>query len=299
MNKQQLKNIAEFAYKTMFRQAPDLSDIQETFYGWVVFLGSNKGRVVVKFSREIGRLAKEVEGLERLRRVLPCPVPKVLFFGREEGYNYLMMDWLDGVSAHNLPQDQQAITAFRESYLDLLLALHDQKAAPGFEIGREKYARDLPRAFESWMGPVFRYVMSSGSAFSQPLKDAYSQAWEMKDNILSTASPESSLVHDDCHVGNVLFDPKTYQVSAILDPCDVGYKHREMDLFHLFDVRSDLQLAECYQAHHRLDDGFEMRRWFFSVWDDAKHSRNMGWYDEAWLQNKFDHFHQALNHQGL
>ncbi|GHA40372.1 hypothetical protein GCM10007086_12370 [Photobacterium aphoticum] len=296
VNKQQLKQIAEFAYKTMFRQAPDLSEIEETFYGWVVFLSSKQGRVVVKFSREIGRLAKELEGLERLRREVSCTVPNVLFFGREEGYNYLMMEWVDGVPAHHLPNDPKAIAAFRESYLQLLFTLHEQHADQGFEIGQDKFAQDLPSAFESWMGPVYRYVMSTGSPFSPQLKQAYRRAWEMKNDILSTASAESSLIHDDCHIGNVLFDPKTYQVSAILDPCDVGYKHREMDLFHLYDVRPELQLAECYQSHCRLADGFELRRWYFSLWDDAKHSRNMGWYDEAWLQKKFDHFHQAMHH---
>ena len=58
-------------------------------------------------------------------------------------------------------------------------------------------------------------------------------------------------------------------------------------MIHLFDVRSDLHIAERYLEKSHLDDGFEERRHFFSLWDDAKHSRNMGWYNEQWLTNKF------------
>ena len=295
MNRPQLKKIAELAYRTMFRQAPDLCEIQETFYGWVVFLASNKGRVVVKFSREIGRLAKEVEGLERLAKVLPCKVPEVLFFGREDGYSYIVLEWVEGVSAHQLPTDDKAIAAFRESYLNILLSLHEQQAPQGFEVGSGEYVPSFLDAFEQWMEPVCRYVLSSGSPFSKELKASFTSLWEHKSELLKPMSQHSSLIHDDCHLGNVLFDPKTYQVSAVLDPCDVGFKHREMDLFHLYDVRPELELVEHYCQHHSLDDGFEARRWFFSLWDDAKHSRNMGWYDEAWLQDKVDKYQRFFS----
>ncbi|MGF1682881.1 phosphotransferase [Photobacterium minamisatsumaniensis] len=293
MNKPQLKHIAELAYRTLFRQAPDLCEIQETFYGWVVFLASEKGRVVVKFSREIGRLRKEVEGLGRLREAVSCKVPEVLFFGREQGYSYLVLEWVDGVSAHQLPTNKEAIQTFSHSYIDILLSLHDVSSPEGFENDHGEFEPHFTHAFEQWMAPVYRYVMSDGSPFSPELKESYLQLWEMKNRILTSMSPQSSLVHDDCHLGNVLFDPKTYKVSAILDPCDVGFKHREMDLFHLYDVRPELNLVEEYTQQHPIDDEFTVRRWFFSLWDDAKHSRNMGWYDEAWLQDKVDKFNRC------
>ncbi|MGF1726218.1 phosphotransferase [Photobacterium nomapromontoriensis] len=295
MNKIRLKQIAEFAFKTMFRQAPELSKIEETFYGWVVFLASKKVKVVVKFSREIGRLAKEVEGLDRLRSTLPCPVPRVLFFGREEGFNFLMLEWVDGVPAHQLPDDSKAITAFRNSYTELLLTLHDKGSESGFEVETGVYTLDLIDAFDGWMHSVYRYLMSEASPFSPSLKAAYKQLWEIRGALLSDVSSPASLVHDDCHVGNVMFDPKTFKVSAILDPCDVGFKHREMDLFHLYDVRPELNLAEHYRTVYPLESGFEVRRWFYSLWDDAKHSRNMGWYDEEWMLKKFDNFNRVYN----
>ena len=122
---------------------------------------------------------------------------------------------------------------------------------------------------------------------------AHNRLWEQKDQVLSPINSRSSLVHDDCHIGNVLFDPKTFKVAAILDPCDTGYKHREFDLFHLDDVRPDLKLVERYQEKVPSAEGFECRRWFLSLWDDAKHSRNMGWYDEQWLLAKVNQYNRT------
>lgn len=290
MNKPQLKHIAEIAYKTMYGQRPELCNIQESFYGWVVFVASSRGKAVVKFSREIGRLAKEIEGLSRLQKVLSCPVPDVLFFGREQGYEYLMLEWLDGVPAYNLPKDPQATEYFREHYTDLLIELHQQGSERGFEIAEDRFESCLIKAFEYWMEPVLRYVVSDCSPFSSELKAFYSDLWHQKAEVLAPINDCSSLIHDDCHIGNVLFDPSTFKVAAILDPCDVGYKHREFDLFHLQDVRPDMKLLDRYQDKFPLAEGFEFRRGFLSLWDDAKHSRNIGWYDEQWLQAKIKQY---------
>lgn len=85
MNKPQLKTIAENAFFSMFRRKADVCDIQETFYGWVVFLASGKTKIVVKFSREVGRIGKEVASLEQLRKIVSCPVPEIYFLVEKLG----------------------------------------------------------------------------------------------------------------------------------------------------------------------------------------------------------------------
>lgn len=290
MSKYGLEQIALSAYKMMFRQAPDFCKQEQTFYGWLVFLASPKGKVVVKFSREVGRLAKEIEGLERLRKALPCKVPQVFFFGREEGHEYLMLEWVEGIPGHQLPDTPAATKAFSHSFIEVMLNLHEYTSASGFEVAQQHYESDFAPAYDHWMEPVYRYVMSEVSPFSLSLKSALHDIWQHRHVTLSGISSTPSLTHDDCHIGNVMFDATTFQVSAILDPCDVGYKHRELDIFHLDDVRPELELSTLYRQAVELPDGFELRRAFFSLWDDAKHSRNMGWYDEAWLQKKVDVF---------
>lgn len=96
----------------------------------------------------------------------------------------------------------------------------------------------------------------------------------------------SSLVHDDPHAGNFLFDEHSGELLAALDPCDVAFRHREQDIFHLADVTPELNLLETYLQHYTPPAGFAVRRWFFSLWDDAKHSKNLNWYDAQWFDGK-------------
>ncbi|PSW44273.1 phosphotransferase [Photobacterium leiognathi] len=298
MNKAQLKNIAEKSFFAMFHRKADVCDIQETFYGWVVFLATGKAKIVVKFSREVGRISKEVSCLQKLRSIVSCPVPQIYLFGREEGYDYIVLDWLEGRPANELPNDKFAIETFREDYTDILIALHEHNHPQGFELTNGKFDCDFNNAFDDWMEGVYKYLSCAVSPFSAQLKDKYTELWERRREILAPiANESSSFVHDDCHLANVLFDPKTFKVAGLLDPCDSGFKHRELDVIHLFDVRGDTHIAERYIEKRQLDDGFEARRYFFSLWDDAKHSRNMGWYDENWLTNKFNKFESAIRMQ--
>ncbi|OAN11539.1 phosphotransferase [Photobacterium jeanii] len=292
MNERQLERIACETYKILFGVSASFVQTELTFYGCVVFLASERQKVVIKFSKEVGRLTKEINGLERLAKIVDCPVPAIHFYGQQEGFDYLVLEWLDGQSAHELPLDKTATTTFSEHYTDILLALHECSHEQGFETSPQCFTPSLNEAFEHWMEPVYRYLMSAASPFSAQLKDDYQALWEQQTDILAPINHGSSLVHDDCHIGNVLFDPKTYRVSALIDPCDVGFKHREFDIFHLYDVRPDLGLADVYFSKTEKADGFEQRRWFLSLWDDAKHSRNIGWYDEAWLNHKFDNYRQ-------
>ncbi|UXI03946.1 phosphotransferase [Photobacterium sp. TY1-4] len=289
----QLKQVAQHTYQSLFGCQPELCSFQESFYGWVVFLASPKGKVVVKFSKEVGRLAKEVSALSRLSTVMDCQIPRVLFFGREAGHDYLMLEWLDGVPAHTLPDDPKLIEAFREHYTDLLLSLHEHREALGFELAEDQYESCLIRAFEAWMQPVYRYVLSDGSPYSARLKDQFTQLWGRRAEILAPINTHSSFTHNDCHVGNVLFQPQTGRVAVLLDPLDAGFKHREFDVFLLDDVRPDLKLIERYHQKMPPAAGFTCRRWFLSLWQDAKHSRNIGWYDERWLLTKMAQFERA------
>ncbi|MDO6706709.1 phosphotransferase [Photobacterium sp. 1_MG-2023] len=286
MQEQKLNQIAVKAFRSLFSRCPDFCNLQSTFYGWVAFLSSEKQRVVIKFCRQPGRLCKEIQALKRLKLLIDCKVPEVIFFGQEEGQEYIVMDWVEGVPAYELPQKKQAIDIFSEHLTDLLIEMHDQPQDHGFELMANQYDAHFIPAFETWMSPVLRYLTSQNSPFSTELKKQYERLWESRVEVLSPMNDVPSFVHDDCHLGNVLFDPETYRVTAILDPADAGVKHREFDLFHLNDVRPELDLMSRYVAKSPLAEGYEARRWYFSLWDDAKHASNIGWYDEQHLLHK-------------
>ncbi|GAB6264006.1 phosphotransferase [Photobacterium sp. R1] len=293
MQEHHLNRIAIKAFRTLFAGPPDFCNLQTTFYGWVAFLSSGKQRAVIKFCRQVGRLSKEIHALKRLDTYIDCKVPEVLFFGYEEGCEYIVMEWVEGIPAHELPKEQNAIHVFSEHFTDLLIQMHEQPQHNGFEIIENKYTSHLIPAFDEWMTPVLRYLTSSASPFSTELKKNYERMWEERHALLAPINTEPSFVHDDCHLGNVLFDPDTYKVVVVLDPADAGVKHREFDLFHLNDIRPELDLITRYAEKSPLAEGYEVRRWYLSLWDDAKHASNIGWYDEQHLLHKMRQYQRV------
>ena len=97
-------------------------------------------------------------------------------------------------------------------------------------------------------------------------------------------------IHDDCHAGNFLADPSTGRLLGVIDPGQARFSHRELDLFHLSDAAPQLELRELALARQGLAPGAELRRLFFSLWDDVKHAQASGWRDDRWMTGKVTAF---------
>lgn len=298
MQEPQLNRIAVNAFRALFSRCPDFCNLQSTFYGWVAFLATEKRRVVIKFCRQAGRLSQEINSVNRLKSMIDCKVPEILFFGCEEGHEFIVMEWVDGVPAHELPNEPYALKVFSDDFTELLINMHNQPHYEGFEIAENKYDSQIIPAFETWMEPVLQHVLDGQSPFSAELKNYFEKLWDERHCVLAPMNEQPSFVHDDCHLANVLFDEKTFKVAAILDPADAGIKHREFDVFHLNDIRPELDLIARYVEKYPLAEGYEIRRWYLSLWDDAKHASNIGWYDEQSFIYKLQKYHGLFKRTG-
>ncbi|MBE9610564.1 phosphotransferase [Chitinilyticum piscinae] len=274
--------------------ARDITDLKEIagYYGHVVLIQAADASCAVKFAFQKGRVAREVRALDRLRPFSLLPLPKALatdalVLGKEE-MEMLALSFLPGCAPWDIQPDEEQVKALAGTFTACMLNLHGHSHPDGYELPDGAFSSSLVTAFTSWNIRLYCYSQSENSPFSPALRTALRLLWDKRDEILAPIdSDPSSLVHDDPHAGNFLFAPDTCQPVAMLDPCDVAYRHREQDLFHFADVRPEWGLLECYADAYLLRDGFAQRRWFFSIWDDVKHSLNRGWYDEAWFMAKF------------
>lgn len=264
------------------------------FYGSAVLLHGTVGvsdAVVVKLSKQPGRVAREIVGLERLRAHSQVAMPQVLANGTidmDYPIEYLMLCRLPGVAPWDVAKPWANPQQTAQQVVDVLLRWHAISEPRGFELPNGEFVADFITAFEAWTAPLHHYVQSETSPFTQQQKQAYAQLWQARHRLLAPlAGMPSSLVHDDPHAGNFLFDEHSGELLAALDPCDVAFRHREQDIFHLADVAPELNLLDTYLQHYAAPAGFAARRWFFSLWDDAKHSRNLAWYDQQWFDDKF------------
>ncbi|WP_410499776.1 phosphotransferase [Chitinibacter sp. S2-10] len=280
-------------YLAQFGVAASLDQEIAGFYGTAVLLhgaAGVSGDVVVKFGWQPGRVEREIAGLARLRPHCRVPMPQVLGSGMADlGYpiETLLLSRLPGVAPWDVAKPWAHPEHTAQQVVDVLLGWHAVSDARGFELPNGCFVADLLSAFEAWTLPLHDYVQSDASPFTPQQKRAYALLWQARQCFLAPlAGMPSSLVHDDPHAGNFLFDAQTGELLAALDPCDVAFRHCEQDIFHLADVAPELNLLETYLQHYAAPPGFAARRWFFSLWDDAKHSRNLRWYDAQWFDDK-------------
>ncbi|MCB5195478.1 phosphotransferase [Deefgea salmonis] len=261
-----------------------------SFYGHVVFLQAEQGEFVVKFSRQAGRLASEIVALNRLRPHSLLPMPEVLvhreILGEHGKLDALLMPRLLGIPAWELPNPLPNPTPTAQRIVEQMLAWHAVSDARGFEHANGEFTLAFLPAFESWTRPLLAGLNAENSPFSTQLRSAFAKLWAERERVLAPITGPSSLCHDDPHACNFLYDASGLPIAAI-DPCDVAFRHREQDIFHLADAFPDWRLLESYIEQQPLADGFAARRWFFSLWDDVKHSQNVAWYDATWFANKF------------
>ncbi|XZG69012.1 phosphotransferase [Chitinibacteraceae bacterium HSL-7] len=268
------------------------------FYGHVVLINGAAAKVAVKFAFQAGRAEREVIGLERLRAHVALPMPDVIALtAREVGgvvYPVLALTRVPGAAPWHAQFASTPDTA--RALVDTLLGLHAVSDERGYEWPGGFYSQSLLPALEAWWQPLFEHVASPESPYTAPVRAALLGLWAERASVVAPINLDaSSLVHDDPHAGNVLFDVDSGLPTALLDPCDVAFRHREQDIFHLHDCMPELGLLDAYLARYTPPEGFEVRRWFFSLLDDVKHCHNRGWYDDEWFLNKLAAYSDARN----
>ncbi|MBM5572240.1 MULTISPECIES: phosphotransferase [Deefgea] len=141
-----------------------------SFYGHVVFITSEQGEYVVKFSRQAGRLASEVNALNRLRPHSVLPMPEILFHGfvaSEQGeLDTLLMPRLSGVPAWELPEFLPNPQQTAQMIVEQMLAWHAVSDARGFEHADGSFTNEFLPAFESWTRPLQQFIVANDSPFS-------------------------------------------------------------------------------------------------------------------------------------
>ena len=261
--------------------------VGEGFYGVVyrIDLPQPPGRAIVKWYKTPGHHRREGAQLDLLRPHSRLPVPEV--YGYHDGddalpFQAMAMAWAPGINASLLPTDHPHRDRFADQLVDNLLHLH-RVAAPAFDLGEGPFA-DWAAGYRARVDRLHAGLRADGRVSEQVLAIAQ-RSLEAYPNIFSEpVAPR--LIHSDYNLWNILADPDTGEITAVIDPMDAGFADREMDLFHLQNADGDrFELLTRYRARAQLSAHFEAKNAFYRFWDDVKHLCNMGWYDEAAFQH--------------
>lgn len=226
----------------------------------------------LNFDHERTILAKESEGLQKLRKSTFLKVPKTYGHGRIGDYNYLLSEFI--------PSSRQQLDYWEN--LGLGLAQLHLNTSKKFGFESDNYIASLSQKnhqFDNW--PDFfieqRLEPMLGKAYFNRLipldfLKKFQSIYPRLDSIFPKERP--ALLHGDIWSGNVICDGEGQP--CLIDPA-VYYGHREMDmafsrLFGGFDSR----FYEAYDSIVPLEPGFESRMGIYNLYPLLVHLNLFG-----------------------
>ncbi|WP_027469120.1 phosphotransferase [Deefgea rivuli] len=268
------------------------------FYADVFLVRIGRLRAVLKCYRLPGQAQQEADGLDVLRQyshgVIVAEVIAVHTPG--EMGEALLMTYVPGIPASHALESPVSIDRFADECTDLLLNWHSVTRPTGFsDLDGAEYA-DFASSYRVFLANRVMWLQSSLAAqrLGLNLRERIIGLAGQFDLLPVSADTLPTLIHDDCHAANFLVDPDSQRLCGVIDPCHARFAHRDLDLFHLPDVRPDFKLLQTYLAKAPQDDGLQTRLAYFSLFDDIKHAAATHWDDEEWLWRKIDKLETRL-----
>ncbi|QZA78198.1 phosphotransferase [Deefgea tanakiae] len=268
------------------------------FYADVFLVRVGKLRAVLKCYRMPGQAQLEADGLNFLRQYSHgVVVPEVIAMHTPGDLGEaLILTYVDGIPASHALESPVSIDRFADDCTDLLLNWHSITRPMGFSDLDGREYNDFASSYRTFLANRVTWLQSSLAAqrLGLQLRERIIALATRFDSLPFGAEALPTLIHDDCHAANFLVDPDSHRLCGVIDPCHARFSHRDLDLFHLSDVRPDFKLLQTYLAKAPQDEGLSTRLAFFSLFDDIKHAAATHWDDEEWLWRKIEKLETKL-----
>jgi len=202
-------------------------------------------RAVIKIQKFPGWGQRERQQLELLRQYSPVPVPQIYYYQPETSAmcEALVMEYLPGVPGKSLrdpaPLIRQRVTC---DIIDTLRALHAVHHPEGYGDIDGPYYEHWWDFYGQRVRAVHAYLQRPlpGDA---PLDSAILRMAERSlaegERIFASHRGNAVLVHGDFCLNNLLFDPATRRIVGLIDPLDLHWGERELDLVNLTKSRGE------------------------------------------------------------
>lgn len=226
----------------------------------------------LNFDHERDILAKEAEGLQKLRKSTFLKVPETFGHGRIEDYNYLLSEYIS-TSRHQL-----------DYWEELGLGLAHLHLTQGKQFGLESdnYIASLHQKNhqnDNWLDFFIEQRLEPmlGMAYFEKLipldfLKKFQKIYPKMESLFPLEKP--ALLHGDLWSGNVICDQKGKP--CLIDPA-IYFGHREMDLaFSRLFGGFDSRFYEAYESIVPLEPGFESRIGIYNLYPLLVHLNLFG-----------------------
>lgn len=264
-----------------------VKQINRGYYGYVFLITDPFGKKsVAKVYKKDDYAKREMAQLEMLAKHSLAHIPEIYAIDtkKQNGFfDILFMEFIDGVDASKIKViDEKEKMRLSNEIVDNLIAIHSVSDPNGFgdfvsgnyfERWQDYYKLQIDSLFDSLKSD--RPNKFSKQSFSIAEKLYYSF-----DDVFCLEVKQNSLIHGDYNLWNLMVDPATNRLAAVIDPFGCSFADRELDLFQLQNSNgNEYRLLENYASKIPLSEIFEIKNAYYRFWDDIKHLVNVGYCD--------------------
>lgn len=245
----------------------------------------NSDSIIVKVYKSKGIMEKETSQIQLLSKYAIFPMPDVLWtHTADENFSYdiLSMNYLEGENGGNafyLNPGKKSRLA--EQVVDNLLAFHNVHNAEGFgQINSDTYYKTFNEYYKEKSVDIFNMAkkLNKDGQITDYVLDVVNEAVKNFDKIFYLAITESSLIHGDYNMWNIMIDKKNSKVTAIIDPCGCMWADSEYDLYQLNNANGKhLKLFETYAKKKKLSENCYQKMAFYELFTEIEHYHNSGY----------------------
>ena len=245
----------------------------------------NKDKIIIKVYKSKGIMEKEVLQIQLLSQHALYPMPKVLWTHSADDFfqkDILAMNCLEGENGgkiHYLSSSKRK--ALAEQVVNNLIAFHNIHNPNGFgEINSDKFYRTFNECYKGKSIAIFNMAkqLNKEGQISDYVLKVVNEAIDKFDEVFFLPITESSLIHGDYNMWNIMVDKKSCGVTAVIDPCGCMWADSEYDLYQLNNANGKhLKLFDLYAEKKGLSENCRQKMAFYELFTEIEHYYNSGY----------------------
>lgn len=230
--------------------------------------------IAIKAYRVQGSQYEEANQLEILSKNTSVKMPEVRFTYEDEKTAILAMTFVEGQNVLNpafLLKSKAQKQKFADDVISGMLGWHS--------ITNDKFGSLANPVYDSWYDyykkekqePWLRALkeLSDNGKYSKKSLQLLTDATEIF-NKLPEENRKPVLIHADLNIMNIMADPKTFELTAFIDPCGSIWADREYDLFQFRNMWGDAYgLYETYKKNVPLGKFADFRVAYYGAMHEA------------------------------
>lgn len=279
-------SLKEFLFKKNNKTLLDMKRVGGGFYADVFRFDYEKGeKMIIKVYKSPGIMSQEVSQIETLSKYSLYPMPEILWtHAADESFDsdVMAMNFLDGENAGNIyylsPSKRNALA---EQVIDNLLAFHNVHNTEGFgKINSDKFYNTFNDYYKEHVMTILKMTeeLNIKGQISEYILATVKEAVSNFDMIFYLPITQSSLIHGDYNMWNILADKKNCRITAIIDPCGCMWGDSEYDLYQLNNANGrHFRLLEKYAEKKQLSENYMQKLAYYELFTEIEHYYNSGY----------------------